>query len=421
MLLRRLAVFAGGWTLEAAEGVCAGGGIDEAEVLDLLTHLVDKSLVAMDADGSRYRLLETVREYALARLDESGEGMEARTRHLEHYVAFGEKAKHAFYGPAQADMLARLDLERENILAAHVWAAHEPPGGELGLRLAYSVGPYWYARGQPDLGRRLNEEALARPGAYARSAARARTLFEAGWQCCHLGRYEEAARWLEESLAIGRELGDRAHVARVLQPLGLAAFGRGDVDASRTYMEEAADLARESGDKRELAAALNGLAQLHRVEGELDAAEPLYDRVVRLARESGDSEAIAIGLLNLAMVSIGRGTGDRARPMLIEVVTIALEIGSRPVGQSALDVSAGYGAWLGEWERAARFFGAADAQAVEIGLQRDPTDESFLMPLIDRARVELGAEGFALAERAGRALTYEQSVGEARAWLARAP
>ncbi|MBK6393964.1 MAG: tetratricopeptide repeat protein [Betaproteobacteria bacterium] len=311
VLLRRLAVFAGGWTLEAAEAVCAGGDIDEADVLDLLTHLVDKSLVAMDADGSRYRLLETVREYALAKLDESGEGETARMRHLAYYVSFGEGAQHAFYGPDQAETFAHIDLERENILAAHAWAAHEPPDSELGLRLTYSVGPYWFARGQADLGRRLSEEALARPGAHTRSAARARALFEAGWQCCHLGRYEEAGSRLEESLAIGRELGDRAHVARVLQPLGMAAFGRGDIDASRAYLEEAAELARESGDKRELAAALNGLAQLHRVEGALDAAEPLYDRVVRLARESGDREAIAVGLLNLAMVSIGRGTGER--------------------------------------------------------------------------------------------------------------
>ncbi|MBK6804560.1 MAG: hypothetical protein IPG84_06690 [Betaproteobacteria bacterium] len=106
--------------------------------------------------------------------------------------------------------------------------------------------------------------------------------------------------------------------------------------------------------------------------------------------------------------------------MLIEVVTIAVEIGSRPLGQSALDVSAGYGAWLNEWERAARFYGAADAQAVEIGLQRDPSDESFLMPLIERARAALGGEAFELAMRAGRSLTYEQSVSEARAWLARA-
>ncbi|CAG1009518.1 Putative HTH-type transcriptional regulator [Burkholderiales bacterium] len=420
-LLRRLSVFVGGWTLDAAEAVGAGGEIAAADVLDLLTHLVDKSLVAMDADASRYRLLETVREYALARLDESGDGDAARTSHLRHFVALAEAALPRLSGPDQGTWLARLDLERENLLAAHAWAARAQDGGEVGLRLAYAVGNYWFVRGQPGLGLRLSAEALARPGAQQRSLARALALFDAGWHCCHVGRYDDAHSLLEESLAIARELGDRRHSARVLQPLGMAAFGRGDRGAARAHLREAVELARETGDKRDLAGALTGLAQLHRVEGELDSAEPLYVRAVALAREIGDRESVAIGLLNLAMVSIGRGTGDRARPMLVEIVTIATEIGSKPVGQSALDVSAGYGAWLNEWERAARIYGAAEGQAVEIGLQRDPTDEAFLLPLIARAREALGAEAFERLARAGRALSYEQGIAEARAWLVCAP
>ncbi|MBK6805581.1 MAG: tetratricopeptide repeat protein [Betaproteobacteria bacterium] len=406
---------------EAAEAVCAGGDIDEADVLDLLTHLVDKSLVAMDADGSRYRLVETVREYAHEKLDESGESDSVRASHLRHFLELAEAARPELGGAEQARWLARLDLERENFLAAHAWADREEGNAERGLRLAYALGRYWFTRGQPALGLRLSSEALARRGAQERSAARCRTLFDAGQHYCFTGRYEEAQGPLEESLAIARELEDPKYVARVLQPLGMAAFGRGDRNTARAHMKEAVELARGIGDKRELAAALNNLAQMHRIDGELDPAEPLYAHAVSLAREIGDRESVAIGLLNLAMVSIGRGSGDRAHGMLMEILAIVDEIGSRPVGLGALDVAAGYGAWREEWEYAARFFGVAQAQIVETGLQRDPTDEAFLLPLVERARSKLGPAAFDAAERTeGRAWSYRQGIGEARAWLARA-
>jgi predicted ATPase/class 3 adenylate cyclase len=413
MLFRRLAVFAGGWTLDVAEAVASGSSLAEHDVLDLLTRLVDKSLVTMDADSSRYRLLETVREYARDRLDESLDADATRGRHLQHFVALADAARSRLNGPDHARWLARLDMERENLLAAHAWAAHASGGGQLGLRLVYALGPYWFIRGQPGLGLRLSGEALARPDAQLRNRARCRALFDAGQQCCFTGRYGEAQELLQESLSIARELEDKEHEARVLQPLGMAAFGRGDMAEARACMEQAVELARANGDKRELAAALNGLAQLHRVENELDAAEPLYDQVVALARELADRESVAIGLLNLAMVSMGRGgSADRTCGMLAEVLAIAAETGSKPVGQSALDVCAGYCAWREEWASTARWFGVAQAQIEATGLQRDPADAAFLLPLVDRAKAVLGARAFDEELRAGRALSYEQAIDE---------
>jgi predicted ATPase/class 3 adenylate cyclase len=418
VLLRRLSVFAGGWTLEAAERVGSGGDLVEADVLDVLSNLVDKSLVVLDAGGARYRLLETVREYARERLDRSDDARSARLRHLEHFVAFAETARPALYGPDRAPWLARLDLERENLLACHAWTVRTLGIGEAGLKLAYALGPYWFLRGQPGLGLRMSTEAIAHPDAQARTRSRYKALFDAGQHCCFTGRYDEAQAPLEESLAIARELGDNEHVARVLQPLGMAAFGRGDRRAARAHMEEAVKLAREIGDKHELAAALNGLAQLHRVEGELDSAEPLYDQVVELGREVGNPESVAIGLLNLAMVAIGRGSRDRARTILTEVVEIAVDTGSKPLGQSAFDVCAGFAVSLGEPKRAARLFGLAQSQIGETGLQRDPADEGFLMPLIDEACEALGTPAFEAAERGGRDLTYEGGLAELKRWLA---
>jgi tetratricopeptide (TPR) repeat protein len=189
------------------------------------------------------------------------------------------------------------------------------------------------------------------------------------------------------------------------------------MEAAQRYLREALALTRELGNKRELAAALNGLAQLHRVEGNLDTAEPLYEQVVALAREFGDRESIAIGLLNLSMVAIGRKSDDRARGMLLEVLAIAEEIGSRPAGQSMLEVCAGLAASCEGWERAARFYGIAEAQTGQTGLHRDRADEAFLAPLIAQAQEALGTAGFAASVNAGRALSYVDAMTETRAWL----
>ena len=417
-LLRRLAVFAGGWTLEAAEAVGTGGALPEADVLDLLSRLVDKSLVVLDAEGARYRLLETVREYALARLDDSGEGDAARGRHLAFYLALAEAARPELDGSDQAVWLARIDVERENLLAAHAWCDRAPDGAALGLRLVHAAHPYWFIRGLMGLGHRVTLAALARPGTQARTLERSRGLFEAGQLCGFMGRYDEAKTLLEESVAIARELGDRFRIAKALQPLAMTASGLGDLAAARRYVEEAVELARALGDKRELATAVNGLAQLHRVEGSLDLAEPLYEQALALARDIGDRESVAIGLLNLAMVWIGRGTGARAHTALAEAIAIALALGSKPVGQGALDVATGLAAWQGEHERAARWFGSAQAQMAQTGLQRDATDQAFLDPLVGRSRSTLGTSAFAAAERDGGALGYDAAIEEVRAWLA---
>jgi predicted ATPase/DNA-binding winged helix-turn-helix (wHTH) protein len=416
-LLQRLAVFAGGWTLEAAEAVGAGDGIEQSAVLDLLIHLVEKSLVTLEAGGERYRLLDTVRQYAQERLHESGSEDAARTRYLDFYLALAEKARPELRGPEQGAWLARLDLERENFLAAHAWADSAEGGATLGLRLVWALKPYWITRGFLGLGLRMTVEALARAGADERSLARCRGLLDAGWIGVLMGRYAEAQGYLEESLVIAREIGDKRRIAMALQPLGYACLAKGDMAAARTHLQDALAMARELGDKREIAAALNVLAQLLRVEDELDAAEPLYEQGLALARELQDRESIAIGLLNLAMVSIGRGYGDRASPMLLEVLAIAAEIGSKRMGQSALEVAAGLAALREEWDRAARFYGSAEAEAEQTGLHRDPADEAFLAPRIAKAREILAAAAFATAEGAGRALVYEEAMGEARAWL----
>jgi tetratricopeptide (TPR) repeat protein len=197
----------------------------------------------------------------------------------------------------------------------------------------------------------------------------------------------------------------------------MACLGRADQVSARRYLEEALALAEEQRDTRQVAAALNALAQFHRLEGSLGRAEPLYQKVIELARALGDRESIAIGLLNLAMVSIGGGTGNGVGEMLVEVLTIAEEIGSKPAGQSVLEVSAGLAALRGDWEQAARFYGVAEAQAGKTGLRRDPADEAFLAPLVATTREALGTAAFSTAEVSGRVLPYADAMAQARRWL----
>src|SRR3984893_6200451 len=416
-LFRALSVFANGWTLEAAEAVGTAETGSDVEILDLLTNLVEKSLVISDTEDGRYRLLETVRQYALDRLRKSPEKAPVCDRHLNFYLTLAEQARPELVGPNQGVWLKRLDIERENFLAASTWCGSAENGADLGLKLAHALKRYWLNRGLLGLGYRICVDALGRSNAGERNAARCQALFNAGQLALAMGRYREALEHLVECLSVGREIEHQVMVAAVLQPLGLASVGLGDTSSARGYFQDAYALAQQLGDKRQVAAAINALAQLDRLQGNLDSAESLYEKALQLAREVGDREIIAVALLNLAMVSIGRASEDSARAMLLEVLAIADESGFKPAGQSALEVCAGLGAVCKDWEWAARFFGAAEAQIGETGLHRDPADESFLVPLIAKVREALGPQAYTAAEAAGRCLSYEAALVSARKWL----
>lgn len=419
-LFQRLSVFAGGWTLEAAEAVGAGGEIEAADVLDLLARLVEKSLVIADIDGDRYRMLETVRQYARGKLEEAGGVDAARDRHLAFYVRLAEAARAELVGPEQGAWLKRLDRELDNLLAAHSWCDRAVGGAPLGLQLVFSIKFYLLSRGLLALGERLASEALARSHEQVSASWRCRGLAVAGQFLFYRGRYREARQYLTESLALARELGDQSRIASALQPLGMACLGDGDLSSAGEYLEEAVKLAGQQGDQLSLAAAVNALAQLYRMEGRLDEAEPLCERVLSIARELGDQDSIAIALLNKAMLAISRGVRDGVARTLLDVLEIAAAIGSRPVGQSLLEVTSALACLTGDSRSAARFFGAAEAQTEKTGLRRDPADEAFLSPLIVRSRAALGDVAYLDAERAGRSLSYEEAIDQARDWLSSA-
>ena len=419
-LLRRLAVFAGGFSLEAAEAVGMSDSVAQFDVLLQLTHLVEKSLVETDDDRKRYRLLETVRQYALERLVEAGDGDDARNRHLRFYLALAESADRKLRDVDHAEQdlwWRRLDNELENLVAAHVWCDQADDGAQLGLRLVWSIGNFLIDASRLEFGYRLATEALARPGGSGRNLARRRVLDTAGLLGYMMGKHGDARRIAEEGLSIALELDDRRGVASTLTLLGRVSVAQGDLAGARRHLEAGLVVAQELGQNIDLSYAFQALAELYRFEGDFDAAEPLYNDSLALDRKREDREACATNLLNLAMVSIGRGFEQRARAFLREAIAIIGELNARSAGQGALDIAASLASVRGQWERAARLGGAAAAQREASGLLRDPVDEAFLAPLIAQAPAKLAPRTYKAAESAGRALSYDQAIAEVGAWL----
>jgi predicted ATPase/class 3 adenylate cyclase len=418
VLLRRLAIFAGGWTLEAAEAIC-GEDVAGIYVVDLLSRLVEKSLVIHEVDLHRYAMLETVREYALERLLQSGELETVADRHFEHFLDLCARAKPKL-APGDPPTLAMLDAERENIAAAHARAGQSAERAVDGLRLVDAMKLYWVKRGLLEMGHRMTEEAILRADAQGETPLRAAVLLNLGQFRYFMGRYAEAANALEASLALARAVHDAAGLPRVLQTLGMVAIGQGKLGDARARMKEAIDAAVQIGDQRSLAGAVNALAMLLRVEGDFHGALPLYRRAVELFREVGDREAECIPLLNLAMSFAETGGPSEALQALADALRIAHEIGSVNVVQSGLEVCAGLAAMRRDWKQAARFYGAAESAAGRTGVRRDAADEAFLAPRMKQARTELGESSFAAAAAEGMRLEPERASLEARSWLAAA-
>lgn len=397
-------------------------------MIDLLAGLVEKSLVAMvpgsEADDGRYRMLDTVRQHAADKLlAAEGQAPSLRRRHVAWCLDLAEQALPQLAGPAQAGVLAGLDNERENLLAALDWCARDTDPAqaravaEQGFRLSFALRPYWPNRGLLTLALRISLAVLGHPGAQTRDRLRARGLFNVGQLCCFMGRYRDAQPYLEDSLAMATEIGDVARIAAVLQPLVMVALGLGDRPAAWRHAEAAVSSARQIGNPRQVAAAVNALAQLERSEGQMDAAEAHYAETVQLARDLADQEVIAVGLLNLAMVAVSRGQHAVAQPMLLEVMQIADGNGSKPAALCALDVCACLAAMRQDTLRAARYFGLAEAQNDHFGLRRDPADAAFLAPMLDNVRRDMGAVAFAAAEAQGRATPFGQGWAEVGDWL----
>ena len=329
-LLRRLAVFAGGWTLDAAEAVGVGAGVEAEEVLDVLTQLVDKSLVVAEAPAgrgeARYRLLETVRQYAEEKLLDAGEAAAVRARHRDWFLAWAERARAELRGPDQRAWRRRLDAEHDNLRAALEWSHGEPGGAEAELRLGAALAPYWESRGLHAEGRRRLEAALARAvppaggdsGPPVGAGPRAAALAAAGGLAWRQGDGRRARPLLEAAAAGFRALNDPRGLAGVLGSLAVAAYFAGDYAASRERIDEILALARRVGDGQLLARARFGVGSHLVRTGDYAEGRRLCEEALRRFRELGDEANVIQALNDLALAAMGEGDLARARALATE-------------------------------------------------------------------------------------------------------
>jgi non-specific serine/threonine protein kinase len=418
----RLAVFAGGSDLDAAEAVCAGAAVPSADMLDLLTRLVDKSLVLVEegAAAARYRLLEPVRQYALERLAASGDDERTRARHAAYYLALAEQAAPALRGPAQVAWLDRLDCEQDNLRAALRWAE---AGGEAvaGLRLAVALAPFWDGRGQLTEGRRWLATFLALPAATVPAALRAQALLASGrlaqWQT-DLAR---AAEILDACLALARPLADWPVVAEALVHLGAVRRRQGAFAESVCLLEESLALYRAADNNAGCALALVTLGVTARFQGEFARSALLLEEGLARFQQCGDVRWIAIAQTMLGVTVLHQGDPARAGRLILAGLAGHQALGDRTfVIFGLLDLAAVFAA-QDQPVRAVRLLGAAAALRDLLGTAMAAANRLDQERTVAIVRRQLDAAAFDRAWAAGRVLTLEQALAEAAVPLAPLP
>jgi predicted ATPase/class 3 adenylate cyclase len=393
ILFRRLAVFAGGCSLEAAEQVCAN---DDLDVLLLVSALVDKSLLVHEPAPGRYRMLETIRQFAWEQLREAGELKELRGRHRDWCLALAEAAD--LQGPAQPTWEARLAAEQDNLRAALEWEG--PPGddGATRLRLAGALRVFWWSQAQGGEGRDWLERAL-QAGPDAPAAARATALVGAGLMAVGQGDQASALAFHEQSLRLFEQLGDRRGVAEALLGLGQVAMVRGRYEEARAALEQAVREARAAGDAHSAALARNFIAWTIYLQGDPASARPVFEQVREGFRSIGDRQTIANITIAIGLCALEGGDHQEARSLVREGLQLARGIDFRWGELFGLDAASLLAARTRNWEAAATLLGATQllresSPAPPIGVResaiaavKGALDPDTLSALWDKARV----------------------------------
>jgi non-specific serine/threonine protein kinase len=455
-LFDRLSVFAGGASLEAVETVCAGDGLENVEILDLVSHLVDKSLALPEegvGDAARYRLLETLREYGKERLEREGQRAGVEERHARYYLALAEEAEPELSGEGQSQWLARLEEEHDNLREAGDWAARARRAADA-LRFTGALWRFWRIHGHFGEGRRRLEAALSlAPDDPQAQAPRVKAFLGAGALARSLCDYERARALLEEGLALGRSEGGRDTVAAILLELGNVADDQGNHADARTYFEECLALRRAAGDKRGSAVVLHNLGVVSQALGDYDGAWFLYGQSLAINREIGNEGWEALDLNALGSVAldhqdfatawrqheealaIHRRLGDRwgvayslhemgraaiwlndrskAFDLLQESLSIFQDLGDRVGVVETLEHFAALAASESKDERALVLAGAAAALRETLGAPQTPPDRASMERTLAEPRQRLGSIKSSAAFNTGRATPFERAVSMA--------
>ncbi len=449
-LLPRLSVFAGSFSLEAAEAVAGGGTVEAEEVLDLLERLIDKSLLVAEATPTeaRYHMLETIRDYAQERLSETDEALGVHARHRDWYLAIVEAARAGFFsGAEQAGWLTRLSDDHDNLRAALNWSHEDPDGASAELTLASGLWRFWEIRGHLAEGAAWLDRALARTGGEI-SVRRANALTGAGVLAGQRGDHVAAAAFHDASLVLHRELGDPRGIAAACSNAASIAVELGDVERARALYQECIANTEAVGDDQGAAFGIINLADLVARHGEADEADGLYARAIGIFQRLGDAWGMAQATARLGQAARRRGEAAVARTryeeardlyrqvadgrgearMLVGLGDLADEAGDGGMAEShyraaltlrhrlgdkvgtaaALERLAGSGA--DRPDRAARLIGAAMALRETVGAPLSATGRAELERFLAALDGEGGRVAVETALDAGRAMSAAEAV-----------
>ncbi|MBI5304075.1 MAG: tetratricopeptide repeat protein [Chloroflexi bacterium] len=453
-LFRRLSVFAGGWTLEAAELVVADEQtVPRPDVVDLLTRLVDQSLVLSERqdEDTRYRMLETIRQYAQGKLFDSEEANRLRHLHCAYFLTFAQAADSLLRGPQQVEWLNRLEREHDNLRAALGWAL-EGEAEEIPVRLSGALWRFWLTRGYLSEGQRWLTSALAKAEAASAPASlalakaldgagmmalvqrdldRAESSFEAalkmfrklgnkkgmGVALNSLGSiaqdhadYERAQTMFATALELHRALGDRWGIASALNNLGLVALNQGDLPRAQKYFEESREARRVLGDKQGIASALSNLCVVALHAREYAKVNELGAESVALFREVGNRRGVAAVYTNQGRAALYASDAARAFALLSAALTLFQQVGDRAGIAECLEWLASVSIARHGLARAARLFGAAEALREKIGMPLTPVDRSMYDQAVAFTRERTDPYTFTESWAQGRAMTLEQAI-----------
>ena len=454
-VLQRLSVFAGGAMLEAAESVCTEAGIESTEVMDALTHLVDKSLVTVDRlerRETRYHLLETIRQYAHEKLAESGEVDESKNRHMNYFIRWAENAEPHLGEANQLQWLEQYEAERDNLRAALEWCNADETRAEEGLRLVVVCAHFWRLRGYLSEGRAHISTALNQIKTREKTETRARALYW-GASLAYLQSDYPATRLIgEESLSLWRELNaaDKVGLADMLDLVGELATEEGDYITAPVLFEEALQIFRELEDPRGIGDMLMQLGWAYMRMGEYEKVAPCMEEALALFQEIGHVSLLGLTLAGLGELAIRQSQYERATQLLEESLTIRKQHGYKwGMGASlgslgwialrqhdhkrmknylnqSLSIRKEIGdiggiAWCleklaeakyeqAQFQEAAKIFGHADSVRAPIGSVIDPADQGDYNRLISGLRSALGEDAFASLWVDGKSMQLQEII-----------
>ena len=410
ILLHRLSVFAGGWTLPAAEEVCSDAGVESAEILDLLTHLVDKSLVSLDHAGpvSHYRMLETIREYGWEKLTGSGEVEALRDRHLNYIVGFVQEAESQYHAVDEAVWCDRLEQEIANLRTALEWGSSLDSPGTL-LSLSSGLAWFWWVRGHILEAITWLTRALARPAADKPMAERSKALTALGWLRGAFGEYDGSQVLFKESVMISRKLDDRRALAETLSTWcqWIVFYSP---NAASPILEEALEISREVGYKLGTARSLIGRGQLQSYEGDDEAAQETYDQCATLFRELGEKDLLAYVVRRLGHIALRKRDFQIASALFADSLRLNAEL-KNPHGIAACFTAFGsVAAQQGNAVRAAQLYGAAAVVLESYGGKLVPVDEIENEPHRLVSHAALNEKGYERAASEGRSMGLREAI-----------